>query len=249
MDGATISAQSAGAGNAGDIRILGADALQLSGGSAVTTEAVQADGGDIQIAAQTLLRLHDSAITATVGGGRETVGGNITIDPEFIVLQNSQIIANAREGQGGRIQLTAGVFLADPASRVTASSELGIDGQVNIQAPIANLSGALRPLSPDFAVAAALFRDRCTARRREGTVSTLVERGRDGVPAAPQGALPSRLPRAASHSARTASLPLPATRLLRQPALHRDSAGQIRLSGWSAPAGIAHLWTSECASR
>jgi hypothetical protein len=40
---------------------------------------------------------------------------------------------------------------------------------------------------------AALLRDRCAARLREGAVSSLVERGRDGVPATPEGVLPSRL--------------------------------------------------------
>jgi large exoprotein involved in heme utilization and adhesion len=250
-DQASISARSDGIGNAGDIRISGTDTLLLSSGSTVTTAASQASGGRITIVARTLLRLHDSAITASVQGGRDTVGGNITIDPEFVVLQNSQITANANEGQGGRIQLTAGVFLADPASSVTASSERGIDGEVNIQAPVSNLSGALRPLPPDFATATALFRDRCVARRREGTISTLVERGRDGVPAAPHGALPSRFPDWHPRSASTGVLPPSShkTRLLRQSELQRDAAGQVRVSGWPAPIGVARLWTQECVNR
>ena len=54
--------------------------------------------------------------------GPQTTGGNITIDPEFVILQNSQIVANAFAGQGGNIQITAEAFLADPDSRVDASS-------------------------------------------------------------------------------------------------------------------------------
>ena len=70
------------------------------------------------------------------GGGASTVGGNITIDPQFVLLQNSQIIANAFEGTGGNIRIVAQqVFLADPASQVSASSALGINGQVEHSVP------------------------------------------------------------------------------------------------------------------
>jgi hypothetical protein len=83
--------------------------------------------------------------------------------------------------------------LADPESGVSASSALGIAGTVDIQAPVTNLSGLVAPLPPEFAQVAALLRDQCVARLREGAVSSLVERGRDGMPASPEGVLPSRL--------------------------------------------------------
>ena len=119
-DGAVVSAESSGAGNAGSLTITASDTVLMRRHSAVTTEATQADGGDILITAQALVRLQDSTITATVGGGAETVGGNITIDPDFIVLQGSQVIANAFEGRGGNISLVAGVLLRDPVSIVSA---------------------------------------------------------------------------------------------------------------------------------
>src|SRR5262249_13503965 len=150
-NGATISAQSIGTGNAGDIRITGAETILLRGNSAVTTEATQASGGNIEVNAQSLVRLRDSRLTASVFGGPDTVGGKVTIDPEFIILENSQITARAIEGQGGKIQLTTGVFLANPLSSVNASSDIGIDGQVDIRAPVSNLSGLVTPLSPGYA--------------------------------------------------------------------------------------------------
>jgi large exoprotein involved in heme utilization and adhesion len=190
--GASMTAESTGKGDAGNIHLTATNTL-LSENSTITTAAKQTDGGNILVTAPSLIRLRGSEISATVGGGPETVGGNITIDPEFVIMENSQIRANAFAGRGGTVQITAGVFLADPTSQVSASSTLGIDGQVDIQAPVTNLSGVVSPLPSGFAPATALLYDRCAARLQEGTVSSLVKRGRDGMPAAPDGVLPGIL--------------------------------------------------------
>jgi hypothetical protein len=87
----------------------------------------------------------------------------------------------------------AEVFLADPASQVSASSALGVNGVVNIQAPVTNLSGAVAPLPQEFAPTAELLRDRCAGRLREGRMSRLVLGGRDGVPREPGSLLLSPL--------------------------------------------------------
>src|SRR4029450_9168937 len=90
----------------------------------------------------------------------------------------------------GNIQIQAQqAFLADPASQVSASSALGINGVVNIQAPVTNISGAVAPLPQEFASTAELLRDRCAGRLREGRVSRLVLGGRDGVPSEPSSRL------------------------------------------------------------
>jgi large exoprotein involved in heme utilization and adhesion len=190
--GAVIAAESSGTGNAGNITLTTSDTF-LSQHSTVTTEALQADGGNITVTAPTLVRLRDSTLTATVGGGPQTVGGNITIDPAFVIVQNSQVIANAFTGRGGNIQITAGVVLADPASVVSASSALGISGTVDIQAPVTSVSGSIGPLPQMFVPAAELLRERCAGRLRAGRVSSFVLAGRDGVPAEPEGGLPSPL--------------------------------------------------------
>ena len=192
-EGATIAAQSTGSGAAGTIQLTEADTLLLRGNSAITTDARQASGGAIQVTARTLVRLHDSEITTSVQGG-DGQAGNITIDPQAVVLQNGQIRANAVEGRGGNITIRAGVFLADPTSAVTASYETNIAGTIAIRAPIANLSGIVAPLPQTLAAAEGLLRNRCLARLREGTVSTLVVRGRVGVSTAPDGVLPGQLP-------------------------------------------------------
>jgi hypothetical protein len=62
-----------------------------------------------------------------------------------------------------------------------------------VEAVAPNLSDVVTPLSVDFASAAPLLRDRCGAQWQEGTVSSLVARGRVSVPGPPEGLLPSRL--------------------------------------------------------
>jgi hypothetical protein len=129
------------------------------------------------------------------------VGGNITIDPEFVIVQNSQIVANANRGQGGNIQITAGVFLADPTSRVDASSDLGIDGTVDIRAPVTNVSGTIAPLPQDFGRQLELLCGRCAQRLRGGERSSFVLARRDGLPLEPGTPLFSPLLGAASGGA------------------------------------------------
>jgi hypothetical protein len=142
-NGALISAESSGVGDAGNIVITASDSL-LMNNSAITTEAKRADGGNIHVNAGYMVSLIDSKITASVGGGPETTGGNITIDPHYVILNDSQIIANAYEGRGGNIRIIADVFLASPESVVDASSELGIDGTVDI-CLISGNTGTLAP--------------------------------------------------------------------------------------------------------
>ena len=191
-EGAVISAESATTGNAGSITITVRD-MFLSQHSTVTTNASQAKGGNIRVTAPAMVRLQDSQITATVGGGAGD-GGNVTIDPDFIILQGSQITANAFAGAGGRIALTASkAFLADPSSVITASSTLGINGQVAIQAPVTSISGAVAPLPQSFAQTTELLRTRCVERLRGGTGSRFVFGGRDGVPLEPGSLLLSPL--------------------------------------------------------
>jgi filamentous hemagglutinin family protein len=190
INGASISAKSWGTGNAGDIGINAGDTLLMKN-SSITTEATYADGGNIHIKAGHMVELIDSKITASVGGGPQTTGGNITIDPQFVILNDSQIIANAYQGKGGNIDIIADVFLASPDSIVDASSTLGIDGTVDIRAPITNISGTLAPMQGNFLSTEALLRDRCIARIRGERISSFVVSGRDGLPIRPGNVLPS----------------------------------------------------------
>ena len=173
-DGATVSASSSGPANAGNIQLTATDTILLDGAT-VTTEALQASGGNIKLIAQDLIRLNDSTISSSVEGNATTVGGDISLDPKFIILQNSHILAKAFQGQGGNISLIASqAVLVDPFSTLDASSALGISGSVNIQAPTKFLSGAILPLESQPVEVAALYGARCAA-GSGGNFSTFVD--------------------------------------------------------------------------
>jgi filamentous hemagglutinin family protein len=191
-EGSTISAQSLGTGNAGTIRITASDSLVMQS-SSITTQTVSSDGGDISIQVGRLVQLTDSRITTSVQGGLGN-GGNITIDPQFVILQNSQILAQAFGGNGGNILIVCtAACIIDPSSTVSASSTLGISGTVDIQTPVNDLSGTLAPLTGEYVSASELLQARCAARLAGGTASSFVVAGRDGLPLEPGGLLPSPL--------------------------------------------------------
>jgi large exoprotein involved in heme utilization and adhesion len=172
-------------------------------GSQITADTDTGSGANITIGVQHLMLDGASAITANTGAGTGgnlrvagavSADGTITARADSVVLRGSQLTANAGAGTGGRIDIVTEVFLADPASVIDASSQAGgVDGVVNVEAIVSNLSEIVKPLSSDFAQAAELLRDRCAVQLQEGTVSSLVARGPASVPASPEGIQPSRL--------------------------------------------------------
>jgi filamentous hemagglutinin family protein len=182
-EGASISARSTSTGDAGSIRILADDSVRVLEDSSVTTEANFSGGGRINIAAGDLLYLLRSGITSSVADGRGN-GGDITIDPEFVVLDSSRILANAVGGNGGNITIVADHFTSSADSLVEASSRLGIDGNINILSPDEEISNDLAELPAAYLDAEGLLRERCSARRLTGR-SSFVLSGRRGLPAPP----------------------------------------------------------------
>jgi filamentous hemagglutinin family protein len=159
-DGAVISTESSGAGLAGDLRVELVETIRLERDSLLTTEARRSDGGNIRVDARELVYLLDSAITATVDSGVGD-GGNITIDPQFVVLNDGDIIANAFGGRGGNIKISAGHLIATPASSISASSARSIDGTVVIDAPENLLTGDIASLPGEFLDVSRLLGNHC----------------------------------------------------------------------------------------
>jgi large exoprotein involved in heme utilization and adhesion len=162
--------------------------------SRVTTRSLRGDGGDIDIRVGSLFHLLRSQVTTAVGTGSGK-GGNITIDPEFVVLDRSQIRADAFDGPGGNVRITADVFLRSD-SIVSASSALSTPGTVDIEATFTNVTGSVAQLPETPLPATELLRASCAARFAGGKASSLVVGGRDGLPLQPGDLLPSPLYRA-----------------------------------------------------
>ena len=177
---AKVSSESTGTGLAGDITIAAANRLTLTN-SAITAATTDADGGNIHIDPELML-LRQSDITATVKGGTGN-GGNIDLAADNLVLDRSRIIANAEAGNGGNISLASQVFLKTPDTMVSASSRFGIQGTVVVYAPLVDVTAGLVTLPEKFLDGESFTAKRCVDNAQEA--SSLVVKGRDGVPARP----------------------------------------------------------------
>src|SRR5262249_52935530 len=198
-NGASISASSTGAGNAGSIQINAGNQFTMTN-STVTTEATQSGGGLIKITTTPSggVQLTNSKISASVLDGNGG-GGSVNIDPQFVILQNSQILAQAVQGPGGNILITTNLLLPDANSTISASSQFGQPGTVTIQSPIAPAGGKIFPLPEKPLIPTALLSQRCVALAR-GNLSSFTIAGRDSLPAEPGGWLSSPLALAMSDS-------------------------------------------------
>ncbi len=132
--GAEITSVHHGVGDAGNI-LIQAQEIHLKNGALTTETKGGGGGGNIDIRLPNLLYLVDGKVTTSVGTGKGK-GGDVIIDhPQFVVLNQGQVKAQADEGQGGNIRIIAEQFVASADSLVSASSRLGVDGQVIISAP------------------------------------------------------------------------------------------------------------------
>ena len=114
--------------------------------------------------------------------------GNISIDPIFVVLLNSQIIANAFGGPGGNIDIVTNFFFTSSDSVVEASSALGVSGTVSISSPDTDVSGGITTLPDNFLDISELLAEQCATRKGIRS-NSLVVTGSGGLPADPGGYL------------------------------------------------------------
>jgi len=183
---ASVSASSTGQGSAGDIHMNAGQNFTATN-SSVTTEALNSSGGIIKITTSPAgtVQLTDSTISASVNDGSGG-GGSVNIDPQFVILQNSQILANAVFGAGGNISITTNLLLPDSASVIKASSQFGQQGTITIQSPISPASGKIVPLGQKPLLPVSLLSQRCAA-LAGGNISSFTVAGRDALPAEPGG--------------------------------------------------------------
>ena len=194
--GARIAVDSAGTNQGGNITIT-AGKLTLDNGS-VTAETASSQGGNITLNAGNLLVLrHNSLISATAGtdqaGGN---GGNVILTTPFVLgvlAENSDIRANAFRGNGGNITINANQVFGlrsqsqnTPFSDITASSQLGISGNIILNTLNLDPSQGLQELNLAPVDPSKLVAQGCNSGRKvvEGQ-SKFVVLGRGGLIASP----------------------------------------------------------------
>ncbi|MGM3307451.1 filamentous hemagglutinin N-terminal domain-containing protein [Anabaena sp. WFMT] len=136
-DQGIISVRNEGPGDAGNL-LVRANRIDLEISGTISAATNSGQGGNIAIASNIILMRSSSSVTATAGGTGN--GGNLSIDSPIIVgLENSDIIANAVQGNGGNIDIsTQAIFGLEfrsqltPESDITASSQFGVSGTVDI---------------------------------------------------------------------------------------------------------------------
>jgi large exoprotein involved in heme utilization and adhesion len=207
-DGAKISSEVLGTGNAGNLNIA-AEEISLDNGS-LLANAARGGGGNITISTQDITLTNNSLISSNVfnstGGG-----GDITIDANtFIAVENSDILATAAQGPGGNITITANLFLADilanngptPSTEadfntlrtngrvdISASSQENVSGQITTP-DVTFLESNLQELGVAFISSDQLVAGSCLNRQQAGSnPSSFRVAGTGGIPQTPYEAL------------------------------------------------------------
>ncbi|WP_299485044.1 S-layer family protein [Acaryochloris sp. IP29b_bin.137] len=190
-DGGRIGVQHIGSGNAGELSIE-ADSVLLNNQGAIIAETASGEGGNLDLTVKGILQLRNQSLISTESRGLGN-GGNIRINAQFLItspFENSDIIANAFDGNGGNITInTQGIFgfasreTVTPYSDITASSQQGINGVVEINSPEVDPSQSLVEL-PAAVPPPAEIAQGCRPGQSLGG-SSFTHVGRGGLPLGP----------------------------------------------------------------
>ena len=191
--GGRISALNSGLSDAGGVVITAGEKIQLITGT-ISAEA-QRDGGSITLTAPDRITLVNSEITASAGNN----GGNISIDPLFVILDKSRITANAVNGAGGNIRIRAEVFLPSSDSIIDASSQFGVDGNIEVTSPESDIIGSSVPLGHELLETHPDLHDGCVA-KLPGDFSNFTRVGRGGISTYPGDYKTGFIPECPTHN-------------------------------------------------
>jgi filamentous hemagglutinin family protein len=185
-NGAYITAENYGSGVAGNIN-LQTDRITLRDRGGIQATASSGQGGNLQIQSDLIVLDRQSQISTNVGGAGN--GGNITLDsPVILGVNNSDIVANAFQGMGGHIQITTRGLLGlkfrsalTTASDITASSEFGLNGTVEVNTIGVDPNAGLVTLPVDIVDPSQTIATGCDQQQQGSFVIT----GRGGIPTDP----------------------------------------------------------------
>lgn len=182
-----IASASLSASDAGTVTINNAEnpgeQVNILDGSSLSVASNLGNAGDIKIFTGQWVYLLSSAITTSAADGFGN-GGNILIDPQFVIVNDSQITANAAKGNGGNITIATQFFLPSAPSKMTASSQFGLQGTVSIQSQYSNIASSIGVLPNNLLDVSNLLNDDCAA--AQASASSFTVAGRGALPLAPE---------------------------------------------------------------
>jgi large exoprotein involved in heme utilization and adhesion len=130
-DRGLIAVSNLGHGNSGNLNISAGE-LNLDRSATLEANVNVGNRGNINLTTDNIFLRNNSEINAKASG--TATGGNIAINNQnnIVLLENSQIIADAFQGNGGKINIaTQGLFVSSN-SLITAKSQFALDGTVDI---------------------------------------------------------------------------------------------------------------------
>jgi large exoprotein involved in heme utilization and adhesion len=147
-------------------------------------------------AQEALLMRSNGSITTTAGFvGANGDGGNISIDTPFIVAvsrENSNIEANAFQGSGGNVRISAQAIFgiqvrpqSTPESDITASSGVGRQGEITINQPEVQPTQGTTELPTDIIDASNQIAQICPCGSIANRLGEFIVSGRGGVSSSP----------------------------------------------------------------
>ena len=201
-DLAEVSVSSEGNGRGGNLAI-NANNLTLDDSASIIAETLTTDGGNINLSVSDLLILDRQSKISTTAGTAEAGGngGNINLDTEFIVAfpnGNNDITANAFNGAGGNIDITAESIFGLAARNsipvnitndIDASSQFGLDGNISITTPDIDPTRGIDTLPVDIVDASQLITRTCLGGGNAQQTNKFVVTGRGGLPNNPNESL------------------------------------------------------------
>jgi filamentous hemagglutinin family protein len=233
-----IVVENTASGGAGKLQV-NADRIELKNAGFLSAGSLSGQGGNIMIQANTLLLRNLGKIyTASLGSGN---GGNMDIKVNTIVgLENSDIIAGAISGRGGNIQITTqglfGLKLSDrltSESDITASSQFGVNGTVDINNFGVDPNSGLVELPVDLVDSSQQIATGCSANQGSSFVAT----GRGGIPQNPNQDVSSNstwsdirdVSKYRSQQQLQAQIPQSTETLVQATSWRRNSQGKVQL--------------------
>ena len=189
-----------GTGEPGNLEIQ-ANSITLDNKASISaaTQSLTGSGANITLLANNIFLRDNSLISARAF--QDANGGNLTIDTDFIVAfpnGNSDIVANAQQGNGGNINITAESLFGiaqRPLNPITndinASSDFGLDGSISINIPDVNALQRDTELPRNLVETEETVAQACRSDRVSGKVNGLNIKGKGGVPPEPTAPMDS----------------------------------------------------------